>query len=125
MLRNIMLKIVAPVALAVCGVPAIASAHSHVDVRFGFGFGGYCYQPVYCAPAYVAPAPAVVYTPVPAAVVVTPPVVYSQAAVVVTPVPAPAPVVVVTPAPAPVVVYSSGWCYPHRVIYDHVRWYRR
>jgi hypothetical protein len=115
MMRNLLLKVMAPAVMAIGGVPAIASAHSHVAIGFSFGFAGNCYQPAYYAPAYCAPAPAVVYAS-PAPVVCTPPVVYAPPAVVYT---QPAYV-----SPAPVVVYSPGY-YSRPYFYDHVRWYRR
>jgi hypothetical protein len=118
-MRNIAIKVLAPAVMAIGGLPAIASAHSHVAFGFSFGFPGY-YQSACVAPAYVVPAPAVVYVPAPAPVVVTPPVVYSPPPVVYT-----QPAVVVVSAPAPVVVYSSGYCYSRPFFYDHVRWYRR
>jgi hypothetical protein len=121
-MRNILLKVIAPAVMAIGGVPAIASAHSHGGIGFSFGFGGF-YRPAYCAPAVCAPAPAVVYAPTCAPVVVTPPVVYTAPAVVYAP-----PAVVYTQpvyvVPAPVVVYSRGYYYPHTYFY-HVPCYRR
>jgi hypothetical protein len=120
MMRNLLIKTLAPAVMAIGGIPAIASAHSHVAIGFSFGFPGYCYQRACVAPVYVASAPTVVYAPAPAPVVVTPPVVYSPPPVVYT-----QPTVIYAPAPAPVVVYSSGYCYPHAYYYGHPHWYRR
>jgi hypothetical protein len=137
MMRNMLLKVLAPAVMAVGGVPAIASAHGHADFRFSFGCG---YAPAaYCAPVYApvcaTPAPAVVYTytayTAPAPVVCTPPVVYSAPAVVYAP-PAvvyAAPPVVCAPSVvvtrAPVIVYPHEHWYSHAVFYDHVRCWGR